>query len=438
MPCALVVVAVLAPGSLRAAPTPAPTVAPKVTRVLVLPLKATGVTPGVAARTTELVAQSIAVQSGYSALTTADVEKAGALQASRSLLGCQDSQECMAELSRMLAADLVVSGSVGAIGRKLSVTLFLVDPQSATHRGTASLEADGARELAQKVPAATASLMGWQAPSQARYRLPAGQRTSIAILDLTPSGVSDTTALNLTRVLAGELKRVEGTSVISREDVQAMLQMQEQKTRLGCDDMECLAEIGGALGVENIVTGSVGKLADSYMVSVRLISARHSRVDNAVTEAFSGAEEQLIRATRRAGRRLLGVESDDKGGLAVGASEPGADVLVNGVPRGQAPMPPLADLAPGIYTLQVVKDGFTDWMSDVYVEPRETTAVWAQLKARPTPWYKTWWVWTIMGGLGATAAVTLVLATGAVVVVSLAAARWAAQSDTTTASVSLR
>ena len=58
----------------------------------------------------------------------------------------------------------------------------------------------------------------------------------------------------------------------------------------------------------------------------------------------------------------------------------------------------------------MVKDGFFDWQSDVYVDPAETTVIWSQLEERPEKWYQKWWVWAGAGGVlavGTTAAILL-------------------------------
>ena len=52
--------------------------------------------------------------------------------------------------------------------------------------------------------------------------------------------------------------------------------------------------------------------------------------------------------------------------------------------------------------------GYFDWHGDVYVDPLETTSIWAQLSPRPQAWYQKWWVWTIVGAAiagGTTAAI---------------------------------
>ncbi len=73
---------------------------------------------------------------------------------------------------------------------------------------------------------------------------------------------------------------------------------------------------------------------------------------------------------------------------------------------GELPRAPIADLEAGRHSLRVSKGGYFDFFSDVYVDPQETSPVWAQLQERPARWYQTWWFWTIVGVVAAGAGVT--------------------------------
>ena len=64
--------------------------------------------------------------------------------------------------------------------------------------------------------------------------------------------------------------------------------MKQMNSALGCDDVSCAAEIGGALGARYMLTGSVGKLGSKLNISlilfdteqVKVISRVRQKVDN--------------------------------------------------------------------------------------------------------------------------------------------------------------
>ena len=76
------------------------------------------------------------------------------------------------------------------------------------------------------------------------------------MLDLEAKGVEKSTAETLTDIVTVSLKKLGGVfDVISRSDIQQMLNFEESKQLVGCtSNSSCLAEIGGALGVARVVT----------------------------------------------------------------------------------------------------------------------------------------------------------------------------------------
>jgi len=85
----------------------------------------------------------------------------------------------------------------------------------------------------------------------------ARERQKIAVLDLEARGVEQTIAAALTDIDAVELKKLGVFDVISRTDIQQMLDFEATKQLIGCGAGQCIAEIGGALGVAKVVNGSI-------------------------------------------------------------------------------------------------------------------------------------------------------------------------------------
>ena len=64
----------------------------------------------------------------------------------------------------------------------------------------------------------------------------------------------------------------------------------------------------------------------------------------------------------------------------------------------------MGELTPGRHGVRITKEGFFDWRSDVFVEPGNTTPLWANLEEVPPEWWETWWFWSIVGGVAVGAA----------------------------------
>jgi TolB-like protein len=125
--------------------------------------------------------------------------------------------------------------------------------------------------------------------------------TRIAVMDLQAiQGVAPGTAAILTNVAAGDLSRA-GLDVVSRTDVANLLGFERQKELLGCSsDASCLAEIGGALGVDYLFTGQVGQIGSQFHLSIQIVDAKKARVAARTSRFSEGNEDALLRATREA------------------------------------------------------------------------------------------------------------------------------------------
>lgn len=402
-----------APAEGATAPEPAAVAAPVAAgskHVLVLDLKVAGLESKVGAALPALIAQEIARHPGYNVSSTDDVQRLMSHEAQKQVVGCSQDDACMVEVSKKLQADLIVNGSVGKVGESLVLNLALVNPKD-LGKATGAMETVArVEDLPRAVAPCLAKLFHWDGAQNAAFHLPKGKKLSFAVLDLRPTGISAVSAQNLTQVLSVTVKSIEGASVISREDIAAMLQLDAAKMSAGCADDSCMAQIGGALGVDRLISGDVGLLGEQYIVNLRLIDVRHGEVENRITETYHGDEEQLLRAVRHAGHALLGLPIEGAGRLAVTATQNAAAVFVDEDKKGQTPIP-IDNLKVGRHEVRVAHDGFFDWRGEVYIDPTETTSVWAQLKERPQSWYQKWWVWTIAGAVVVGATVTTVALT---------------------------
>lgn len=206
----------------------------------------------------------------------------------------------------------------------------------------------------------------------------AAERIKLAVLDLSGKGVSKDLSDNLTDVVAASLNRLGVFDVLSRTDIQRMLEFEQDKQMLGCEsDTSCLAEVGGALGVALLVSGSIGKVGSSYMINLTLtdtatvtVRARESRQVNSENELTS----QLEATARFLVRMLL---EGQQGFLILKTSENGSDVEMDGRIIGVTPLARLT-LSGGPHTLKVIKTGFITWAKDIDIVKNQPLIIEAQ------------------------------------------------------------
>jgi hypothetical protein len=117
----------------------------------------------------------------------------------------------------------------------------------------------------------------------------------VALLPLTAlGGVPKETAQLLGDALAGELRRRPGISVLTQTDVAALLGVERTRQMLGCTDSGCMAEIGGALGADRVVHGSIGRVGESLVVNLSALDPRRATMAASVSERLRGAGEEAF------------------------------------------------------------------------------------------------------------------------------------------------
>lgn len=137
----------------------------------------------------------------------------------------------------------------------------------------------------------------------------------------------DTHAVALDEMLLSALHRSGQYRVLGPADLNAMLGAEQLKDALGCDDVACAAEIGGALGARWMVAGALAPLADQVLLSLRLLDTEASAVlSRAAIRAHPNAEG-LATMTSRAVAELLGETSKGPAAAAVNTYQPFQEAL---------------------------------------------------------------------------------------------------------------
>jgi hypothetical protein len=158
-----------------------------------------------------------------------------------------------------------------------------------------------------------------------------------------------------------------------------MLNFEESKQLVGCtSNSSCIAEIGGAIGVAKVVSGSIGKLGSSYVVNLSLLDTKSARVIERESRTVP-TSDKLAEETEAAARFLVrSLLERRQGDMFVKASEINAEIEIDGKLVGMAPMPRMK-LASGPHTLRVSKKGFVTFARDVLVDEKEPMMVDATL-----------------------------------------------------------
>ena len=137
----------------------------------------------------------------------------------------------------------------------------------------------------------------------------ADQRIKLAVSEVQARrGVDSTLARVIEEYLVTEIAKTGQYSVIGRDDILRLLHQEEERIKVtGCADDECLAEIGGALGVDFLVGGSLDRVGESVLVNLKVLNVRRAQVVARDGERLKGAsEEDLLDGVSLLFRRLFG------------------------------------------------------------------------------------------------------------------------------------
>ena len=184
----------------------------------------------------------------------------------------------------------------------------------------------------------------------------------------------------LSDLVREELIKSGKYNVIDREHTEYLLEeIAFQHTDL--TDQNSIASIGNLLGVEKLMTGTIGKLGDLSIITLRIMDVETGVIERTETEEFIGMMEELRKPVRIAVQKLLdieGIEVDRGTFIHVGSEPEGVNIYVDGLFEGSSPAR-IKVPGPGEYRVKLYAPGYEEWHQKVEVEDNSTFFVDARL-----------------------------------------------------------
>lgn len=135
-----------------------------------------------------------------------------------------------------------------------------------------------------------------------------GKPQALLIMPLHPEAGLEASGRALDEMLLAGLAKERDYQVLGPADINAMLGVEKLKDAMGCDDVSCAAEIGGALGSRYLVAGQIGSLGDQAVLSLRLMDTRDGKVLSRASARGGRDAEALSSMAEQAMGDLLGIE----------------------------------------------------------------------------------------------------------------------------------
>jgi hypothetical protein len=247
--------------------------------------------------------------------------------------------------------------------------------------------------------------------SSGETQAPPDAKATYFLWDLAPLGIDIGTAGLLRDTLNLELTKVLGDRLVVPP---AWMEVEVRPQVVACGlTTECLAEVGGGLGIDRVVSGVATALGDSYNVNLKIIDTHTGRHIARAQASMTGDRNQMLAAMQTLVAELIDV-SLLKGSLAVEIPLAGVSIYIDGELAGTTPLArAIAGISPGEHTLKLSSSAMKDYFSfftvtpgkqaNIRVEPEQITQLQAQLEAN-APFYKRWWFWSIIGTVAVAAA----------------------------------
>jgi hypothetical protein len=136
-------------------------------------------------------------------------------------------------------------------------------------------------------------------------------RRNIAVMDLESPVFSAAEVTILSENLRSTIVDSDYFTVVSRADMKRILEEQKfQKTDLV--DTQTLARMGKILGVEKIVGGVIGRVSDTFSLTIRLVDVATAKVDVSHVLDVTGREDALLKEVRNLGRQMCQKYADSR------------------------------------------------------------------------------------------------------------------------------
>ena len=139
---------------------------------------------------------------------------------------------------------------------------------------------------------------------------PGPNKKNIAVINLkSGSGVTAGECELISDRLRGDLFNTDKVNVMERDQMQEILKEQGFQSSGACTDEACLVQMGQLLGVEMLVTGSLGKVGSMFLVNVRMIDVKTAKIVKVVSVDVKGDIEDVVGRLTNIADQLVGVQT---------------------------------------------------------------------------------------------------------------------------------
>ena len=211
-------------------------------------------------------------------------------------------------------------------------------------------------------------------------------KINIAILTIKPSGgITKGESELITDRLNIELFKTGQVNMVERNEMSEILKEQGFQQSGACSDDACLVEMGQLLGVQDVISGSLGRLGSLVIINLRMIDVATGKIMRVVSRDVEGELQDVIKLLPNTARELLGLSLIEKSKPIISVSKQNvvkkkitlkpsknsvmvdirtipdkASLFLNGIEVGKTPFIDNS-LLPGKYRLEIKKKNYESY-----------------------------------------------------------------------------
>jgi len=199
------------------------------------------------------------------------------------------------------------------------------------------------------------------------------EKSTIAVFDLQPTGISNDESVVLTNRLRSNLINIGQYIVVDRANMEEILTEQGFQ-QSGCTSDECVVEAGKLLGVQNMMSGSVGKIGDTYTISLQIVDMETGQITMSSIYDYQGVIENLLtEGIQTALLRLLGlaevpviISQNPRGYLKLKINPDASAITIDGNPYRKEELDQI-ELPVGFHTINITVPYFYPYTREVQI-----------------------------------------------------------------------
>jgi hypothetical protein len=167
--------------------------------------------------------------------------------------------------------------------------------ETAGTAGTAEADEARTREAEEVMPAEAPPVAPAPAPASPAAVARPDRPLRIAVYELELHDIPPEWGVVVMQSLLTELRKLERVNVVGMDEIRAMLGHEAEKQAAGCDQESCLSEIADALGVDDLVIGTVSRIGDEHVVGFKRLNQLEAKTTGSYNQRFeAGNGEELL------------------------------------------------------------------------------------------------------------------------------------------------